>query len=283
MTSGNCWSRVGKMSGTILDLSGIQEAARPLVRQVANVYCEHTTPWFVGLVVHGSAVKGGVIPGCSDLDFQLYLEPEALTWHGQLPLELGFAIRRDLEGIDLWPFRYVQVYPITSDVPEDWVGPIPGAYHLLTGRLSVPEATAKQLRQSAARSLTALDPAPRHLMGRLLGPDSKRSSGGGVRLARSLRLLCTQVWPVLYQVLTLQEDDALAVWRLPKAEALARLKQGTSLRQGASLRQAGEEFYEAIQAYYPAEDSLEAAFSMMRAGVDFLQAAKSWWEEKERR
>jgi len=258
----------------MLDLTGIQEEARPIVQRVAGVYRKHTAPWFIGLVVHGSAVKGGTIPGCSDLDFQLYLEPEALTWHGQLPLELGFAIRRDLDGIQMWPFRYVQCYTLTPKVPEGWVGPIPGAYRLIAGRLPVAEATAEQLRHSAARSLSALA-APTYLVGKLLGPDGEHSRAvGGVRLARNLRLLCTQVWPALYQVLTLREEDVLAVWRLPKAEAIARLPQETGLWQ------AGAEFHRAVLAYYPAEASLEGALAIMRAGVDFLQAAKSWWEEK---
>lgn len=261
----------------MLDLGGIQEEARPIVRRAAGVYRRHTAPWFIGLVVHGSAVKGGIIPGCSDLDFQLYLEPRALAWHGHLPLEVGFAIRRDLEGLDLGPFRYLQCYTLTADVPEGWVGPIPGAYRLVVGRLPVPEATPAQLRRSAAESLAALDAAPTYLVGKLLGPDGRHAgTAGGVRLARSLRLLCTQVWPTLYQVLTLQEnEDVLVVWQLPKAEAIARLPPTGDLRAG------GEAFHRAVRAYYPAEESLEGALEIMRTGVDFLQAAKSWWREKE--
>ncbi|MEJ2211038.1 MAG: hypothetical protein P8129_18645 [Anaerolineae bacterium] len=228
----------------MLDLSGIQEEARPIVRRAAGVYRKHTAPWFIGLVVHGSAVKGGVIPGCSDLDMQLYLEPEALSWHGHLPLDLAFAIRRDLEGIELWPFRYLQCYTCTAEMPEGWVGPIPGAYRLVAGRLPVAEATAEDVRRAAARGLGGLEAAPTYLVGKLLGPDGEPSrGGGGVRLARSLRLLCTQVWPALYQVLTLQEEDALAVWRLPKAEAVARLPEA------GGLRAAGEAFHRAVRAY----------------------------------
>ena len=257
----------------MLDLDGLQQEARPIVRRAAGVYRKHTAPWFIGLVVHGSAVKGGIIPGCSDLDMQLYLAPEALSWHGHLPLELGFAIRRDLEGIELWPFRYLQCYTFPAEMPEGWVGPIPGAYRLVAGRLPVAEATAEDLRRAAVRDLGALA-APTYLVSKLLGPDGEPSRpGGGVRLARSLRLLCTQVWPALYQVLTLQEEDALAVWRLQKGVAVARLPEA------GGLRAAGEAFHQAVRAYYPAEDSLEGALALMQAGADCLQAAKAWWEE----
>jgi hypothetical protein len=249
----------------VLDVSGVIPEARPIVQQAAAVYLKHTVPWFVGLIVHGSAVKGGVIPGCSDVDFQLYLDDSAFSWRGQLPLELAFAIRRDLAGIDLGPFRYIQCYAKRPEPEEGLVGPIPGAYHLVAGRLPVPEATAEQLRESARQALTRLNPATSFRFGPLLGP-------GGERLARNLRLLCTIVWPVLYQVLSLQQQDVLAVWRLPKDQAIDWLPQGTALRQSAAS------FYQAARSYYPAEDSLEGAFALIESGVAFLEAAKSWWE-----
>jgi hypothetical protein len=251
----------------MVDLSGLTAEAQPIVQRVAGVYLKHTAPWFVGLIVHGSAVKGGIIPGCSDIDFQLYLEDPAFTWQGQLPLELGFAVRRDLEGIPIWPFRYVQCYAHTSKLPENMVGPIPGAYHLVAGRLPVREATAQDLRASARKDLAELNPAPTFLLGFLLGP-------GGVRMERRIRLLCTKVWPVLYQVLTLQgrEEDAIGVWCLTKAQAIERLPRGSALQETI------QRFYGAVWDYYPAEDSLENALAVIESGVAFLEAASAWWE-----
>jgi hypothetical protein len=258
------------MDEQTVDLSGLIPEAQPIARRAAAAYLKHTAPWFIGLLAHGSAVKGGVIPGCSDLDFQLYLDDPAFSWHGQLPLELAFAIRRDLAGIDLGPFRYIQCYTRRPEPEEGFVGPVPGAYHLIAGRLPVPEATATQLRESARQALTGLSPATAFRISRLLGP-------GGVRLARSLRLLCTIVWPVLYQVLTLQQEDALAVWRLPKDQAIDQLPPDTALHQSAAS------FYQAVRSYYPAEDSLESAFGVIESGVAFLEAAKSWWNVNQNR
>lgn len=251
----------------MIDLSGLTAEAKPIVRQVAHVYLKHTAPWFIGLVVHGSAVKGGIIPNCSDIDFQLYLDRSAFTWHGQLPLGLGFAVRRDLEGICLSPFRYVQCYARTDEPEENWIGPIPGAYHLVVGKLPVKEATAEDLCASARVALTELNPAPTFILGKLLGP-------GGVRLERSIRLLCTKVWPVLYQVLTLleQEMEPIGIWCLPKEQAIERLPDNTVLQD--TIR----EFYRAVWDYYPAEDSLESALALIESGVAFLGAASSWWK-----
>jgi hypothetical protein len=251
----------------MVDLSGLTVEAQPIVQQAAAVYLEHTAPWFIGLIVHGSAVKGGIIPGCSDIDFQLYLESPAFTRQGHLPLELAFAVRRDLDGIPIWPFRYLQCYAHTSELPENMVGPIPGAYHLVAGRLPVREATARDLLASARKELAELDPAPTFLLGFLLGP-------GGVRRERRIRLLCTKVWPVLYQVLTLQEgeEDAIGIWGLTKAQAIERLPRGSALQETI------QRFYGAVWDYYPAEDSLENALAVIESGVAFLDAASAWWK-----
>lgn len=251
----------------MVDVSGLTAEAQAIVEQAAIVYLRHTAPWFIGLVVHGSAVKGGIIPGCSDVDLQLYLDVSALTWQGHLPLDLAFAIRRELEGISLPPFRYIQCYPRTSEPQEGLVGPIPGAYRLIAGRLPIPEATAQDLRQSARRALDEMEPAPTFLLGSLLGP-------GGVRLERRLRLLCTKVWPLLYQVLTLQggEEDPIAIWNLPKEQAIARLPEDSTLREAI------DRFYRAVWDYYPAEDSLEHAFELVAGGAAFYEAVGAWWK-----
>ena len=62
-----------------LAVSGLTPEARPIAAAAAAVYMRHTRPWFIGLVAHGSAVKGGFIPGCSDVDLQLYLDDAAFT------------------------------------------------------------------------------------------------------------------------------------------------------------------------------------------------------------
>ena len=68
------------------DTSHLAPAAQRIASRAAVVYLEHTQPWFIGLLAHGSAYKGGYIPGCSDIDFQLYLDPVAFTSAGTLPL-----------------------------------------------------------------------------------------------------------------------------------------------------------------------------------------------------
>ena len=246
------------------ELLRLPAEARPIVQAAAVVYVKHTTPWLIGLIVHGSGVKGGYIPGCSDIDFQLYLNEEVFTSSGQLRLALALEIHRDLSRIDPSPFRYLQCGAWPHQLLKAQLGPIPGAYCLLAGRLPIAEATREQLQTSARQALSDLNSVPAFITSGLL-------DHGGGRLAAHIRLLCTKVWPMLYHVLTLQHEDAIHVWNLTKAQAIQCLPAHSPLRQTI------DEFYAAVWHYYPAEKSFEDGLTVIQKGVAFLEAAKTWW------
>jgi hypothetical protein len=86
-------------------LARVQPEAKPIVAAASQIYVAHARPWFVGLVLHGSALKGGFIPQCSDIDLQLYLDEAAFTPEGQLPLDLCLSIHQELAQIDPSPFH----------------------------------------------------------------------------------------------------------------------------------------------------------------------------------
>jgi len=245
---------------TTIDVAGLIPEAQAIAAQAAAIYCKHAAPWFIGLVAHGSAVKGGYIPNSSDIDFQLYLTAEAFADDGELPLPLGMAIHRELAQIDPTPFRYIQCYALTSQLRPGWIGPIPGAHHLVAGRIPVPLATAAALRTSAQKSLAALQPEGINLL-----------SHGGYRLERLIRLHCTQVWPVLYQVVALQQDDPIRVWNLPKDQVIALLPLESE--PGQAIRA----YDQAVRTYYPDERLVADGLQVLETGIAFLEAAKRWW------
>ena len=247
-----------------LNVSRLQAEARAIVTAAAEAYIRHTRPWFIGLIAHGSALKGGFIPGCSDIDLQLYLDDAAFT-AGKLPLELAMAIQRDLAQIDPAPFQYIQCYAHSARLPEGYVGPIPGAYQIIAGRLPVAEATDAQLRASARKALAALETQPAFVLRTLL-------QHGGGKLARQARLLCTVIWPTLYQVVALQQAQAAEVWRQPKERAIALLPEQSEL--GRTIRS----FHSAVRAYYPEQNSVDGALELFESGFAFLEAAKAWWQ-----
>jgi hypothetical protein len=252
----------------MIDVSALVPEARAIVQAAARGYLAHTRPWFVGLLIHGSALKGGFIPGCSDIDFRLYLQDAACAPNGDLRFDLSLAIQRDLITIDPAPFQYIQCYaqPPRLTAPTGGggdIGPFPGTYRMLLGELPVPEPTADQVRARAQQLLATLQPISAHLANGLL-------DHGGGRLARHVRLLCTEVWPTLFNVLTLRAEDPLAVWALPKDAAIAQLPADELL--GQTIRR----FYQSVRAYYLGKPSAENALTVIEAGVSFLQAAKAW-------
>lgn len=245
---------------TPLNVAGLIPAAQSIAAQAAAIYLKHTAPWFIGLVAHGSAVKGGTIANCSDIDFQLYLADEAFAEDGELPLVLGMAIHQELAQINPAPFRYIQCYALTRHLRPGWIGPIPGAYHLVAGKIPVPLATADELLTGAKKDLAALAPDPINLL-----------SHGGGRLQRYVRLHCTKVWPVLYQVVALQQADPIRVWNLPKPAVIALLPATSEV--GQLIRA----YDQAVRAYYPTEHSVVDGLQVLEQGTAFLLAAKRWW------
>ena len=90
-------------------------------------------------------------------------------------------------------------------------------------------------------------------------------------LSHTVRQLCQTVWPVIYHVASLQQEDALAVWRLPKN----RLIHFFSVEQ--TLGRTVHEFNAVMRLYYPTEPSLDAALDLIQAAVNVLQSASDWW------
>ena len=253
----------------MIDVTPLTREAQPLVLKAAEVYLRHTREWLIGLIVQGSALKGGVIPGCSDIDLKLYLENPAFDSNWQLPLELSIAIQRDLSMIDPSPFGYFQCYALPgqleADHPDAFLGPIPGTYHIVLGGLPVPEAAAAEVRDDMRRILSGLNSMPFDIPGDLL-------EHGRGRLDRVVRLLCTKVWPVMYSVVGHRSDDPLAVWQLPKDEVISLLPP-----EGA-LTSRMQEFYRSVLDYYVNEcKSVDAALTLISTGVRFLEAAKEWY------
>lgn len=240
-----------------VDVYPLVPEARPIGAAAADIFIRHTRPWLIGLLVHGSALKGSVIPGCSDIDFQLYLRDEAFE-DGRLRLDAGLAIQRDLSTLDVAPFQYIQGYARSArldESPAGSVGPIPGTYHMLFGELPVPGAT---LDQALRRAHEVLDADRSYLGNDLL-------HHGGGRLDRTTRYVCTDVWPVLFSLLLLRELD-LGVWRLTKVEAINRLP--------APVRAAAGEFLRRVVTYYARPHDVSEALMVIEQGAETIRLAR---------
>ena len=139
-----------------------------------------------GIILHGSAFKGDIIPGYSDIDFMGFLAPASLDEDGSLPDEAAFAMQ---ERIDPMPWReagfgYPQAYFYNARaLPAWWTGPVPGTYRELHGALP-PAALATEdgLRAGARRLLRET------ISSRLNGMVSNYADSVNEQLPRRVRL-----------------------------------------------------------------------------------------------
>lgn len=250
------------------DVTGVQPEAREIVRAMAAAFVANVGPALVTLVAHGSAVKGGFIPGSSDVDLDAFVDPAALDARRELPLERALALHVDLARIDPRPFRYLQGHVYHAGGGPR-VGYVPGAMQVVWGEADVPIATGDELTRTALSSLRGLDPDALR---------SRISNGlldhGEGRLDRQVRWLCTDVWPVVYQVACLHEGSGLEVWRLTKPEVVGRLQSVPTVGRAA----AG--WLETVTTHYATGEAVPSALRTIRAGVAVLDAAKSWAEER---
>ena len=76
---------------------------------------------------------------------------------------------------------------------------------------------------------------------------------------------------MLYQVVTLQQDDPIRVWNLPKDQVIGLLPMESEV--GQAIRA----FDAAVRTYYPDERLVTDGLRVLVTGTAFLEAAKRWW------
>lgn len=96
---------------------------------------------------------------------------------------------------------------------------------------------------------------------------------GSWKLPQKVRWLCTDVWPMLYHVLTILQKNGIAVWQLTKDRAMKLLPQKGALAETMGV------FYQAVCTYYSGESSVENALKVIETGLAFLQSVQSWWSD----
>ncbi|WP_454189831.1 hypothetical protein [Paenibacillus sp. Marseille-Q7038] len=230
-----------------------------------DIVLKHVRSFFIGLIVQGSAVKGGVISGSSDIDYVLYVDDLGLNEQGALPFEICINIHKELSKIDVKPFRYIQ-FSVLSHKTNKYLPPISGSFQLLAGLLLEPVASDEQIYRDAIESLERLKPEVAFHSHQLL-------DHGEDRIERCARLMCTIVWPVVFQLLTVIHHDGTRIWNLKKQEAVSLLSNEPIIGGKA------EYFLCSVQSYYPQEQSPEKALKLIEDGISFLKVAKRVWME----
>jgi hypothetical protein len=223
-----------------------------------------------GIVLHGSALKGGAIPGYSDVDFIVFLAPDCFDERGALPDESVFAIQ---ERIGPLPWREAgfldpQAYFYDARrLPSWWTGPVPGAYRVLCGRLPPEAAPTPEGLRSASRHFLK-EELPRHIAWSL----RNFADADDASLPRRVRLLGTDVTPAIFALAGHDAEDVLELWAQPKFEALARLEERYPEAEGPTL---ARRFFEGVRRLYDGEFDGDLGRETFRTGIAFLRWAEA--------
>ena len=226
------------------------------------------------IVFHGSALKGGSIPGFSDIDFMVFLTPESFDDRGDLPDESAFAMQERIGPLPWQQAGFLDAQAYFYDarrLPPWWTGPIPGAHRVLLGELPVGVTpTGERLRASSLRFLEE------ELPKRITQSVRNFADADDATLPRRIRLLCTNVTPALFAMQSSEVEEVLELWALPKDAALRLLEARYPNADGPAL---ARRFYEDVRRLYSGEFDAELGRMTFRTGVAFLR----WAEEAARR
>jgi hypothetical protein len=243
----------------------VQPEAREIVAQLASLCKRQFGPDLRTLLIHGSAAKGGIIPGSSDLDFVMIVEPGLLTPVGELPFERAVEFHAELARIEPAPFLYLQGNVYAHRSPKG-IGFIPGTYHVVAGNHDVPLATSETLIESAQAALARFDP-DRYRDDR----SNALLNHGETRLYRQVRWMCTDIWPMAFHIATLVEGDGIRAWQRTKHQTVAFLAHDPTV--GGPLQQ----WLDTVSHHYAAGETTATALEALSAGVAFLDAASRWY------
>jgi hypothetical protein len=104
----------------MLDVSCVAAVARPVVQQAAAVYLRHMQPWFVGLLIHGSALKGGF----TLISLTRFLD-ECLALSGIVRVRFLVARHVHQSRVQRVPFRPRENDAMDHRSPESDAQPLP--------------------------------------------------------------------------------------------------------------------------------------------------------------
>ncbi|MCH8290948.1 hypothetical protein IH992_07605 [Candidatus Poribacteria bacterium] len=193
----------------------------------------------VSIITKGSSVKGGFIPGLSDVDLHVYLEDDVFIYSDFLKLEFGLSMQEKMDELigkyDLGGGP-IQVILINVSQSPDWSGPLPGTYIVLYGDGDpFPPPTVEGMLKQDLDGLKNPTYAYKLI--------SSFLDKGNDQLPNYVRRLNPAVNPALYRVLSLLTRDPAKVWKMTKFEVLDALERLAD-ESAKEVTRLGREFYD---------------------------------------
>lgn len=224
----------------------------------------------VAIINKGSTVKGGFIPGLSDMDLHVYLKDDAFVYNDFLKLELGLSLN---ERLDKLIRQYdigggpIQVIMINVSKPKNWSGPLPGTYIVLYGD-ECPETPPKAEEMLEYDRVNLQNPSYGY---GLVNSFTDKTSDA---LPGYVRRLNTAVTPTFYRVLSLTTGKPLKVWKMTRFEVLDALEE-LELQEIAEFAELGRKFYESAMQRERTINDPEFCRETMRIGYKILDFGRN--------
>jgi hypothetical protein len=212
-------------------------AGTGLDEQVAEAFESVLDGRLIGLVVHGSAVTGGIIEGFSDYDFVVFT-------HGALTASDGIRLQFAIRDVEPAPFSYLQLSSAINVDDEESPSPlfVPGAYRVVRG--VVPSA-------SLIFTNSSLTTHARHTVREVAGWFHSDIEGWatatGDRRSYMFRLLMTRLKPSVRALLIERGELPMLVWSASYFE-LAEMWSAHSPTEGRRFRELVESLGSADEA-----------------------------------
>jgi len=224
------------------------------------------------VTLKGSAVKGDFVPGYSDFDFHVFLNPEAMDSE-RVP-KIGYVLRFQKAFGRVKPADYgvsqFQIYFINSRrYPADWVPPAEGTFRVVWGKLpsAIMEEDSQIYVEQASENLRTVEDTRRSLIGRFVDKPDAAISG-------LVRLVGTFLKGYMYSVMILLSANPKDGLRLRLDEMVTQVKKGIGSKGHFAA------YFEQISDWAAIQQDADKARAAFEEGMAALDEIGHWYNNR---
>lgn len=239
------------------------------VRCVVSACKKAFSDSLVCITLKGSAIKGDFIPGYSDFDFHVFLEPEAMDGEKVPKVEGAIRFQKAFGTVNPEEFgvSQFQIYFINSKkYPSDWSPPIKETYKVLYGKLPLTGSELDDVSylRFAKQNLTSVEYARRKIVERFVDK-------ANTRIPHTVRLLGASLKSYMYSVAMLLTLNPRRILRT-KLDTLIQI-----IEEGVESKGHFSKFYEYMSNWNVLQQDHEQIRDSFREGCKALDEIICWY------
>ena len=224
------------------------------------------------VILKGSAVKGDFIPGYSDFDFHVFLNPKVMESKRIPKIDYALKFQKAFGHVKPEDYRVsqFQIYFIDSQhYPADWVPPAEGTFKVVWGRmpLAVMKVDNQVYVQQANENLKTVRDTRKNLVGRFV---DKPDAG----IPTLVRLLGTFLKGYMYSVLILLSDNPKDGLRLRLDEMVALVEKGVGSK-GHFIA-----YFDQVSDWATIQQNIDKARTALKEGMEALDEIGHWFNNR---